>query len=490
MDEIARQRQFEEQFLQQIRAKAAGLTRGTLPADRVVVEKVPDGIDGVRATLSRLEVFDHELLHRMPGTQACQLKFTRSMLGGLMERTVSRLRAVVLAPVAALATGQAPGPVTREDVLNALARYDLMPRGMRPTGVVFAAPTGFSDSARSLVNGPGSPTVILMGGRADGGWDVSMSDAVAKSPWGKLFELETQDELVKRLAHHLDESADLVDSRGLSIEELSEKLGVDRDKTETLVRKLARTDPRIMTVAHDGRTHVCRTPFAEEGSSMSLWSRVRRLLRLKPTVAEQVREMTAQRVKLEQQRFEIDRAVNKLQDEEVRIVKSGAAATTDVEKRQLASKLVRLRRDLGRQKAQADVLTKQIDIIGTHLHHLTLAERGRRMELPKAEELTREAAQAEQVMADLSANAELAVGIEVGGGAQAVSDEEAAILEEFAAAAGTTPVKETPAAAPAAGESGRVADAGRSGPVRAPSAAPPVPGAAASKRESAKPEMG
>jgi hypothetical protein len=483
MDELSRQRQFEDQFLSQLRSRAAGLIKGVLPADRVVVEPTPDGVDALRNTLTGLEIFDRGALEKLPGRKTVQMRFQRGLLGGLFRRTVARLRVQVLAPVAPLLESEVPGPVDREQVLEALARYELMPRNVRPSAVAFASATGFTHDAQALVNNVGPPSLILMGGREDGGWDVQMPTALRRSPWGKLFDLETVDERLKRLMYHLEQNANLVDSRGISVPELSQKLGLPPAQTEALVRRACRAHSRLLTVVHEGTIHVCRTPLGAEGDAMSIWSRIRRLLRLKPTVAERVRQMTTQRVRLEQQRHELDQKTEALEAEERGAIKQGAAATSDAERKQLARKLTRVRRELRRQRAQAQIFTQQIDIIGTHIHHLTLAEQGKRMELPKAEELTKEAAQAEQIMAELSANADLAASIEVTGETPMMAEEEASILEEFKqAAAEQAPAAETPAAepaTPAASESTPVAEA-----------APPPPPPAKEKGESARPELG
>ena len=242
-----------------------------------------------------------------------------------------------------------------------------------------------------------------------------------------------------------------------------------------------------MTVVHDGQTHVCRTPLAEEGNTMSIWSRIRRLLRLKPTTAERVRELTAQRVQIEQQRFELDQKVNMLEADERQMIQQGAAAASDAERKQVAGKLMRTRRELRRHRAQTQLFTQQIDIIGTHIHHLTLAEQGKRLDLPKAEDLTREAAQAEQVVAEVAANADLAASIEVTGETPLMAEEEAAIFEEFkqvAASQAPTPAKtpEAPAPEPAT-------PASNEAPTRAAERTPPVP-PRKEKGESAKPELG
>ena len=328
-----------------------------------------------------------------------------------------------------------------------MASYELLPARERPSAVILASATGFSAEARAFAEGSGNPSVILMGGRADGGWDVSLPPVVRKSAWAKLLELETQSERLRRLLYHLNENASLVDSRGISMAVLSEKLGVNEAEAERVVRQACRTQPRLMTVVHEGRTHVCRTPLAEEGHTMSIWSRIRRLLRLKPTTAERVRDLTAKRVQIEQQRAEVDEKIDKFEAHERQLLEQGAEATSAAVRKQFAGKLMRTRRELGRHRAQAQMFTQQIDVIGTHIHHLTLAEQGKRLELPSAEDLTQEAAQAEQVMAETAANAELAASIEVAGETPMMEEEEAAIFAEFdQVASKTTPQPAEPEA--------------------------------------------
>jgi len=443
MDERSRHREFEERFIQQLRARALALTQTRFTADGVRIEPTPEGADSLRAELARLEVYDRNALETLPGSHSMQLRFQRKLLGGLVTTTVSRMRVRVLAPIEMLVSGASAGPVGRDDVLTALARYQLLPARERPTSVVLASATGFSDEARRLV-GLGPPTLILMGGRADGGWDVTMPDAVKKTPWAKLFELESDDARLSRLLRHLETDSHALETRGLPIDQVAEKLGVGRLEAERLVRQASRREPRLFTVIHDGEVHLCRTPFGHEGNTMSLWSRIRKLLRMKPTAAERVRDLTAQRVRLEQQRHELDQRVDRYESEERGALQEGAAAKSDAVRKQIAGKLLRVRKELNRARAQAQLFTNQIDVIGTQIHHLTLTEQGRRVALPSAEDLTSQAAEAEQMMAEFSANAELAHQIEVTGETPALAEEEAAIFEEFRQAA----EQEQPAASP------------------------------------------
>ena len=481
MDERSHHRQFENQFHRQLQARATRLIHGALPADRVVVEAMPDGSDSVRGTLNRLERFDRDLIDQLPGTRAVQLRFWRRVVWPI-SRTVARVRAQVLPPLEALLADEPTGPIGREQVLDALARYELLPHRERPTAVIFASATGFTAEASALANEQGGPSVILMGGREDGGWDVDMPAKVRQSPWAKLLEFETQDDRLRRLLYHLDKNATLLDSRGISIPELAEQLGLSAEQTEGIVRQACRTDSRLLTVVHEGTVHVCRSPLGEEGGTMSIWSRIRKLLRLKPTTAERVRTLTSQRVAIEQQRHEIDTKIDTLEAEERQALQQGAAAKSDAERKQVAGKLMRVRRDLRRARSQANVYTQQIDILGTHVHNLTLAEQGRRMDLPKAEDLTREAAEAEQIVSELAANADLATSIEVGAQTPMQEDEEAAIMAEFAQ------VAEAEAAPPASTEPAAAAEetAEPEQATRAPVRPPPVP----EKKDSARPELG
>jgi hypothetical protein len=327
MDERTRQRQFEDQFHRQLRARATKLIHGPLPADRVVVESMPDGRDAVRATLNRLEIYDRELLEQLPGTRAVSMEFGRRLVWPL-SYTVARVRAQVLTPTESLVADKPTGPIGREQVQYALDRYELLPGSQRPTAVILASATGFTSEARAMVADSESPKLVLMGGREDGGWDVDMPDSVRYSPWAQLLEFETQDDHVRRLLYHLDKEATDLESRGIALSELSDKLGLPPEQTEAAVRQACRSDPRLMTVVHEGELHLARSPLADEVGVMNLWMRIRRLFGFKPSTAERVRIMTAQRVELEQQREDLDRRMNSLEAEERESLQKGAAATS------------------------------------------------------------------------------------------------------------------------------------------------------------------
>lgn len=489
MDEHGRQRQFEDRFLEQFSTRARLLVGARLtPGHEVDIDSTPaEGADAVRAELRRAEVYDPNVLAEMPGKRTLDVRIVERQWGGLWRAALKKLRVRALVPVADVLAEQSAGPATREMVRLALDRYEVMARRDKPDIVVLGSATGFDAEAKALVATPGPPQVVLAGAREDGGWDIVLPDRLRSSPWAKLFELETEYNRRQRLRYHLEQAGVELDSRGVSIPELAEQLGLSKAETERLVRAACLEDRRLMTVMHNNVVHVCRMPLPLEGEPMSMWTTIRRWLGLKPSASERLKTMTAQRVRLEQQRHEFDQRVERLEAEERKALEEGASAQSDAIRRQVAGKLTRVRKELQRVRAQAAVFTRQIDILGTHIHHMTLSEQGRRMELPNAQELTREAAQAEQIMNELAANAELAAGIEVTGETPETSADEAAIFEEFKqiAASKTGPVTTGPESAAAKSETASPA-------TDEPTRATPAPPTREARRndEKARPEIG
>lgn len=438
MSERVRQQEFESRFFEQLRARSLALTGAGIPAHDVVIEATPEALDALRDDLSRLEVFDRGALDELPGGRSERFTFRKKQLGGLLRSTTAHLRARVLVDVPALTGDRVPERAGREAILDALARYKLLPKKHQPSMVVLASPTGFSAAAEQFAESNGDPPVVLLGGREDGGWDLTLPSKLRNTPWEKLFALESLSQKLGRVQEHLREEAARLDGAGVPLAELADKLGLSVAETERLLRQACRTDPRLMTVTHDDVVRVCRVPLVDERQTMSIWSRVRKLFGMKPTPAERVREMTTQRVRLEQQRHEVDEKISRLEADERKAIDEGAAAVKQKNaavQQQAAGRLQRVRRELRRYRSQAQLYTQQIDIIGTQIHNVTLAEEGRRVSLPKAEELTKQAAEAEQVVGEIAASADLASQIEVSAESQMQHEEQADILAEFRAVA-------------------------------------------------------
>lgn len=442
MSERLRQRTVEDRVFAQLRERAFALASGQsgasqrksgkFPADAVRAQIRGEVDANVRDQLIKAGRFDHALLEEMPGRRSLELSFEKSILGGLMRRSAGRLGALVVAPVEGLLGDAAPGPISSEQIRDALAVMTVPGRGRKaPTAVALVSATGFDSVARQIVDSVREPQVILIDARRDGGYEVTLPAALRDSAWSKLFALEPEDQQLQRVQSYFAQRSAELESRGVSLTALADELGLPEADAQRLVRRATRQDRQLIMLQHEGQAHVARTPIAEEGQGMSLWSRISRWLGRKPTVAERVRLLTTQRVALEQQRSGVDSAVEQHEKQERELLQEGAAATSDAVRKQVANKLLRVRTALKRDRTRAQMFTQQIEVLGTQVHHLTLKQQKERVALPSADVLAQEAAQAESAMQELAASAELAANIEVSAGTPVSDAAEADIFAEF-----------------------------------------------------------
>ena len=147
--------------------------------------------------------------------------------------------------------------------------------------------------------------------------------------------------------------------------------------------------------------------------------------------AEKINLLAEGRAGLAQRRDRIYGDIGKLEIKEADLLAEGKAATSPVPKRRLAAQLVQMRKDIARQNTTAAMLNKQIDIISTDIHNLTLIQQGDMAQLPDTEELTENAVKAEEMLETLKADSELVGSLETGIEESLTSDEELAILQEF-----------------------------------------------------------
>jgi TolA-binding protein len=74
----------------------------------------------------------------------------------------------------------------------------------------------------------------------------------------------------------------------------------------------------------------------------------------------------------------------------------------------VTGQLLQLRKDIERRQQLITVLNQQVNIVSTHLHNLELVHQGHSAKLPNSEEVASDAAKAEEMLAGLEADAELA----------------------------------------------------------------------------------
>ena len=164
---------------------------------------------------------------------------------------------------------------------------------------------------------------------------------------------------------------------------------------------------------------------------MNVIDRIRQLFSSDGDETEKINILAEGRAALAQRRDRIYEDIGKLEKKEADLFTQGKAATSQVPKRRLAAQLAQLRKDIVRQNTTAAMLNKQIDIISTDIHNLTLIRQGDMARLPDTAELTDNAVKAEEMLETLKADADLVGSLETGIEESLTNDEELAILREF-----------------------------------------------------------
>jgi hypothetical protein len=129
------------------------------------------------------------------------------------------------------------------------------------------------------------------------------------------------------------------------------------------------------------------------------------------------------------------------------------------------------------------MLNKQIDIISTDIHNLTLIQQGELAKLPDTAELTENAVRAEEMLETLVADADLVGSLGTGIEESLTSEDEQAILREFEQAAEPSSAAAEPTRAAEASPAPKRAESG-------PVGTPPMPEREPGADEPPEPDSG
>jgi membrane-bound lytic murein transglycosylase MltF len=211
---------------------------------------------------------------------------------------------------------------------------------------------------------------------------------------------------------------------------------------------------------------------------MPFLERIRTLFSRKGETEKKIALLSERRAALSQQRDRSYEDLSALEAKESELRQQFKDARAPLTKRRVTSQLLQLQKEMERRQQMLGVFNQQIDVVSTHLHNLELVRQGQSAKLPDSEELTDDAVKAEEMLAQLQADTELA-GTVAQSATAGLSAEEQALYDELeressqpaSPQANSTPAQSTPAQ--------------RSAPVATP------PAAAATKRPaSSEPEAG
>jgi hypothetical protein len=163
---------------------------------------------------------------------------------------------------------------------------------------------------------------------------------------------------------------------------------------------------------------------------MPFFERVKALFSKKGDNDKKIAFLSERRAALSQQQDRIYDDLSRLEDREAQLRQQFKDSTSALTKRRLTSQLLQFRKDIERRQQMVQIISNQVNVVSTHLHNLELVKQGQGAKLPDSEEITADAVKAEEFIAQLQADTELAES--VGGIASAgLSDEEQQLFEEL-----------------------------------------------------------
>lgn len=421
------------------------------------VSRLDKSVD-LKRMMSEMNIPDRELQARMPVGEMIEVTLSQKRLW-VLRSVVGRLRVVCVSQTRALLRGDEPQPMTPSETSKVLSS---MPPaiGGAPTTVVLLSTSGFTMEAHELAERRADRTVILVEPNGAGGWSVT--GPVETKALSDLFDPEGEEDKRQRVRDLIEENKVDLLGGGIATDRVAAKTQLPVQVVETELKNYAKNTPGLVAKRLDGRVVLFRegtmpAPAAAAaggpagGSAMPLIDRVKALFSRKGESEKKIAFLSERRAALSQQRDRAYEEMGTLEQQEATLKEQFKNAGGAISKRRITSQMLQLRKDLERRQQLLSMLNQQVNVVSTHLHNLELVQQGQVASLPNTDEMTADAVKAEEVLAELEANAELA-GTVGSIGATGMSDEEQALYEELeresggGAAEAATP--STPAAEP------------------------------------------
>ncbi|MCH7993774.1 MAG: hypothetical protein IIB57_04940 [Planctomycetes bacterium] len=440
----------------------------------------------MRSLMATHHNYDRELLKSMPTNRRVAIHgYERRWL--FLKRKTGVATASVLSPLSHYARSpDSDGPPIDLGELTEHVRELTADKAVRHV-VGICSPTGFTDEARNAALSSTNAQVVLVEPDGHGGWRATAAGEGVDPRVVAMFDPEGVSQKVERVAGIVEQhSADLL-TGGLSVSSVVEETHLPVEVVKEGFRQIAKADPELRITEKAGEVLMYRGAPArhQERQSMNVIDKIKSLFAGDGDEGDKINVLAERRAALAERRKRIYEDIGKLEKKEAQLLEEGKASKSQVPRRRLAAQLMQLRKDIGRQNTSAAMLNKQINIISTDIHNLTLIQQGEMAQLPDTTELTEHAVEAEEMLETLNADADMVGSLETGMEQSLTSEEELAIMQEFegadeqpskaeraaptaqasSAPAATERVAETPPATPApdgkmddGGEKSRSAD--------------------------------
>lgn len=382
---------------------------------------------------------DRDLQNRMPVGEAMEVTL-RTKKWFFLTQVVGRIRVVCVSPNRALLDGNTPAPLTLAETRKILS--EIPPPGGVPLTVVLVSTSGFELNAHEAAIRSADRTVLLIEPNDAGGW--TPHGPIEVKSLVDLFDPEAEDEKHRRVQELIDAAKVELLQGGIAADKLSAKTQLPLGFIESELKSYAKANPGLAAKRLDGRLVLFRegtTPAVASasasagGNDMPLIDRLKSLFARKGETEKKIAFLSERKAALTQQRDRSYEEIGSLETQDTDLTRQFKETTSAITRRRITSQLVQLRKDIERRQQMLGVLNQQINVVGTHLHNLELTQQGTNAKLPDSEEIATDAAAAEEMLAQLQADNEVADS--VSSVAQTgMSSEEQALYEQLEAEAG------------------------------------------------------
>lgn len=391
----------------------------------------------LKRMMSEMNMPDRELQNRMPVGESIEVALSQKKWW-FLKSTVGRLRVVSISPSRALLRGDPPQPMTPTEVNKLLSSMPPSLGGV-PVTLVLLSTSGFTMEAHELAERRADRAVILVEPNDAGGWTVT--GPMETKALSDLFDPEGEDQKRLRVREQIEQSKVDLLTGGIATDRLAARMQLPVQVVEAELKSYARNTPGLVAKRLDGRVVLFREGTANPGAAaagsssaggnaMPLIDRVRALFARKGDAEKKIAHLSERRAALGLQRDKAYEDMTVLEQQEAGLKEQFKNANGAISKRRITSQMLQLRKDLERRQQLLSVLNQQVNVVSTHLHNLELVQQGQVASLPNTDEMTEDAVKAEEVLAELEANAELA-GTVGSIGTSGMSAEEQALFEEL-----------------------------------------------------------
>ncbi|MBC8106680.1 MAG: hypothetical protein H7Z14_08840 [Anaerolineae bacterium] len=402
----------------------------------------------LKRTMSEMNVPDRALQESMPIGKMIDVPLKQKRLFWF-SRSVGHLRVVCASPTRDLIAGKETKAMDSKDV-EAFLRTLPPPVANVPMTVVMVSTSGFTIEARGVAERTAQRTVILAEPNGAGGWSVYGPPETKALV--DLFDPEAENEKRQRIRGEIEAARVELLTSGIVSDKIAAKTQLPLQLVEAEVKSFAKANPGLAAKRLDGRVVLFRegsAPISTSsksdvvsnassagglmagGSGMPLIDRIRSLFARKGETEKKVAFLSERRAALSQQRERAYEEITALEGKDDELREQFKNARAPLTKKRVTQQLLQLRKDIERRQQMVQVLNQQVNVVSTHLHNLELTQQGQTAQLPDSEEIASDAAAAEEMLAQLQADTELADSVAGVAATAGMTEEEQALYEEL-----------------------------------------------------------